>query len=426
MNIPFTTTADRPLVIARPSPAWCAPASVQQDVSSVAVYERLADVPYCWDALTETAQPTLQRRILRAIEAAPPADTKPIYLVFHENKQPIGVAYCQLIDFKASESISSKPLGNEKECLFTSLGKYFKAFVSKKVQFHTLVCGNLLLTGEHTHAFRADIAPERAFKILSNGVEIAREALEQQLKIDIKITLFKEFFETTIAHTTALREQYAYEFTVQPSMIFHLNPTWKTIDDYMAAISSKYRMRAKRAFKKMNGLDCRDLDLTDLEQYQDDMHLLYQAVRNTAEFNLIYLQKQYFTTLKKHLQDDFLVKGYFEQGKMVGFITALRNGKEMEAHFLGLDDRFNASHQLYLNMLFELLRIGFDWQSETIVYARTALEIKSSIGAKPYVMYNYLRHKNPLSSKMLKSLFQYLQPTPPVWQPRHPFSSEEE
>jgi predicted N-acyltransferase len=432
MNLSYTQTLGNPFLVAsQHKNGWCTEYVEASKRLRVMVYTKMEDVPHTWDVIALEQNAMLSRPFLQALEACPPTDSRPVYLLFYEYQQPVGLAYCQLIDFKASESISLKPIAvknsdanAEKECLFTSVGKYFKEFVAKRVAFHALVCGNLLLTGEHGHIFVPSVDKKRAFEMLSQGIDIARDALEKELNLSISITLFKEYFEKTIADADALRESGAYEFQVQPNMIFHLQPEWNTFEDYMTALASKYRVRAKRAFKKGSELECKELSISDLEEYEEQMHNLYKAIASTAEFNLIYLQKGYFLNLKRHLKQDFCVKGYFINGELVGFLSALRNGRELEAHFLGLKEEYNFSHQLYLNILYELVRIGIDWQVNDIIYARTALEIKSSVGAEPYNMYNYLRHRNNLSSKMLKSLFEYLQPEPPVWQPRHPFLKE--
>jgi hypothetical protein len=425
VNLSYTTITPAPFSLARKSPvSWfCQMPLAENTAHSVAVYTRLADVPAAWDALVPTHSRSLHRPLLQAIEDCPPTDSTPIYVLFFEQQRAIGVAYCQLIDFKASESISREPIGDN-ECFFTTLGKHLKEQVAKNIAFHGLVCGNLLLTGEHSHHFAAHITPQRSFELLNEGIESVRTTLENRLKIDIRVTLFKEFFEHSRAAAAPLRDSGCYEFTVQPNMIFELQPAWRTFDDYLEALTSKARTRAKRAFKKLDGLECRVLSLDDLTALQGEMHQLYRAIANTAEFNLIYLQEGYFAALKRALQDDFCVKGYFDtqnDHKLVGFMTAFRNGNELEAHFLGLDDAYNASHQLYLNILFELARLGIEWQSHRVVYARTALEIKSSVGATAHEMYNYLRHRNSLSNALIKSLIAYLQPKGAEWQPRHPF-----
>ena len=424
VNLTYSTLSPAPFSLARKSPiSWFCQANLADTSHSVTVYTCLADVPAAWDALAPAHSRTLHRPFLQAIEDCPPSDSTPIYVLFYEGQRPIGLAYCQLIDFKAAESISQDPIG-ENECFFTTLGKHLKEQVAKHIGFHGLVCGNLLLTGEHGHHFEAQITPQRVFELLNEGIESVRIKLETQFNIAIKVTLFKEYFAASRAAAGALRESGCYEFAVQPNMIFELQPEWHTFDDYLNALTSKARTRAKRAFKKLDDLVCRTLSLDDMLALAGEMHQLYRAIANTAGFNLIYLQQGYFLSLKRALQDDFCVKGYFDPqngNKLIGFMTAIRNGDELEAHFLGLDDAYNASHQLYLNILFELTRLGIDWQATRIVYARTALEIKSSVGAEAHEMYNYLRHRNGISNALIKSLFEYLQPQAVAWQPRHPF-----
>jgi hypothetical protein len=55
-----------------------------------------------------------------------------------------------------------------------------------------------------------------------------------------------------------------------------------------------------------------------------------------------------------------------------------------------------------------------------IVFARTALEIKSSIGAKPEKMIGLIQHSNRLINSKMDKLFTYLEPET-TWKERNPF-----
>ena len=55
-----------------------------------------------------------------------------------------------------------------------------------------------------------------------------------------------------------------------------------------------------------------------------------------------------------------------------------------------------------------------------IIFARTALEIKSSVGAKPKPMYGYVQHKNKVLNKCMPTFFEWFEPKI-VWQERNPF-----
>ena len=64
---------------------------------------------------------------------------------------------------------------------------------------------------------------------------------------------------------------------------------------------------------------------------------------------------------------------------------------------------------------------GIQHQFKAVVFARTAMEIKSSIGAKPFDMYIYLKHTNNfIANTILKLVVKYANPVRD-WDERHPF-----
>jgi predicted N-acyltransferase len=234
------------------------------------------------------------------------------------------------------------------------------------------------------------------------------------------VIFLKDFFENGESHSRQLNDQEFYEFCVQPSMIFDLHREWHSFDDYLEALSSKYRVRAKRAFKKAAGVEKRLLNESQIWAYNDRIYALYEDIADAAGFNTFQLHPDYFIGLKQHLGERFQVYGYFLNGEMVGFFTTILNGEELEAHFIGYDENENHEHQLYLNMLFDMVKIGIEMRVKRVVFARTALEIKSSVGAEPHQLYCYIRHRNAFANRFIKPLVDYLKPEE-NWQPRKPF-----
>ena len=154
--------------------------------------------------------------------------------------------------------------------------------------------------------------------------------------------------------------------------------------------------------------------------YKQTINDLYKQVSNRSAFNLLDLPADYFLQLKVKLGDKYRLFGYFIDKKLVGFFTTIDNGEELEAHFLGYDDSLNNSHQVYLNFLFDIVRIGIETRSKRIVFARTAHEIKSSVGAKAHEMYLYMRHENRFINRLLPYILNILSPRE-KWLPRSPF-----
>ena len=96
------------------------------------------------------------------------------------------------------------------------------------------------------------------------------------------------------------------------------------------------------------------------------------------------------------------------------------NHDELEAHFLGFDKKMNIQHQLYLTMLYNKVKKAIHLGSKKVVFARTAMEIKSSVGATPKELCIYLRHENALLNKVVSPIINLLNPEE-KWVQRHPF-----
>ena len=74
-------------------------------------------------------------------------------------------------------------------------------------------------------------------------------------------------------------------------------------------------------------------------------------------------------------------------------------------------------------MLYNMVDFAIQNNFKTVVYARTAMEIKSSIGAKPFKMYIYVKHANNIIANTVLSLIvKYMNPLR-KWEERHPFKT---
>ncbi|MBL0025722.1 MAG: hypothetical protein IPO98_12330 [Saprospiraceae bacterium] len=95
---------------------------------------------------------------------------------------------------------------------------------------------------------------------------------------------------------------------------------------------------------------------------------------------------------------------------MVAFFTSIKNFDILDAHFLGYDPSENIECQLYLNMLYDLIKEGIDKRVSKVDMSRTAVEIKSTVGAVPHDMYLYLKHANKLLNKTVETILGYVKP----------------
>lgn len=368
----------------------------------------------------ESAQPPrniyLHRPILKTIEEAPPKGIKSCYLVFYKNQQPIGVAYCQILNFKTDENVQDKKGSGA----FKALASSVKTFLAKRFEYSLLVCGNLLFTGSHGYYFDKEKVEQKLASHLLNDALLKTQGWWKERSVKTDGIFLKDIDESEAETRQDILDKKYRQFLFHPNMVLNRRPDWKSMDDYLQSISSKYRVRAKKAFKCGKPIEKVILNLEQLKSNVGHLYELYKKVMDTAKFNMVVLHENYIVRLKENLGDRLRVTGYYLDGELIGYRTNILSFDEMEAHFLGYDQSYNKKYKLYLNMLYDSLNQGIEQQVDRVVLARTAMEIKSTIGAVPEELYCYIRANNGLMNYIMPPLLEYFRPED-NWVQRNPF-----
>jgi hypothetical protein len=410
--------------IAGPSGTVAAPTyALPSDGYRIAVYRKASDLPAYWDKLCGDNQVFLTKPYLELFEANPPAHFDFVYLVFLRYGKAAGVAACQLVDFNLARNVQHLQRLDEKQPFLKRWGQRLGLWLASRVNFRLLVCGAAQGTGQHAFNFvSSQRSPSQQLTLLQEGLEATSRELSRQ-GWNPQTILVKDFCEQ---ETTADMLAGGYHlFPFLPNLLLHLRPEWNTFEDYLEAMVSKYRVRARRAFKKAKGVEVRPMSLEAITAAQERMYELYASVAQSADFNLLNAHPSYFSALKRQMGEDYLVLGYYKEDQLIGFCTALRNGTELEAHFLGFDNDYNHQYQLYLNMLYNIVRLGIEeFHSEIIVFSRTATEIKTSVGAEPVPMQAFMRHRCGVMNRLLPFFIKSFE-TEEVYKQRHPFGKGE-
>lgn len=384
----------------------------------LAIHSSATSLPRLWDELLPGGQQMMSRAYLRAQEQAPAEGMGYAYLLFYKNKKAVGLAACQLMEFRALRQIQSLrqlPEG----AFFERLLQTAKRAFASRVNYKLIICGATQFTGQHAFFFDPGrVGPEEAMALLDDGLQRLSRSLEADGWRAGGI-LIKDLEKGPCLR--GLEQKGFSAFPFEPNMVLPLRPEWHNFDDYLEAMVSKYRVRARRAFKKGKELEARELDEESLFRCQDEMYRLYDEIAGKADFNMLSLPKGYFLALKQAMPEKFRVFGYYLKDRLVGFCSTLSNAPELEAHFMGFEPEINFRYQLYLNMLYDMIRTGLEEGAEKVVFSRTAMEIKSSVGAQPVDMYCCVRHNNPVLNRALPALVRWLSPNGEEWVQRHPF-----
>ena len=409
---------------------FCPPTQPPVEVDRVQSYTEVQALTLDWDAFVAQFAPHnlyLSRDYLTALEAAVQGTaTRCVYVLFYRRDVAVGAVLCQVNRYDAVES-GRLDRPNPDLSFWARLNARIKRTFARWGNSYIFVAGNLYATNERHYVFHPTLLNREAqANLLYEGIEQARRQTARQMGVSIPVTLHKEFFEGSLPLLAEVERHGALRVAVEPNMTLRIDPTWQTFEDYLDAMHSKYRVRARRALTKLEGLETRCLTAKEIAENEATIYALYRNVEREAGYNMAPLPLHYFTHLAETLPNGFKMQAYYnEAGEMVGFCTLLRTlnvaGGEAEAHYIGLNHAYNASHLLYLNMLYALVRQGIEWRVERLVFARTAPEIKSSVGAVAEEMYLFIRHHNPVLQEVLKYAFRALQPEREEWVARHPF-----
>jgi hypothetical protein len=373
------------------------------------IFDKIQDLPENCNTVAAENH-FLQLPYLKVLELSAPTNMQCFYIGFYENAELIGVSLAQYLDLNKLESF-----GERDNCLKT----YIRNFIFRNFASHTLFIGNNMITGQNSFTFNRNIS----FQEVSNVMMQSSQELVAYFKqkgIKIHLVSFKDFYQDCAKAFKNHAFENVYEFNTQPNMIFDLSSSWLAIEDYYNSFSKKYRDQYKRAHKKFEGISVKELDVDEVVFHETRINELYHHVAKNAPFNTFFLAENHFSTFKRQCGNGFKIFGYFLEDKLIGFHSVLLNDTVLETYFLGYDDQVQKEKMLYLNMLYNMTEFGITHQFKKIIFGRTALEIKSSIGATPVMMSGFIYHRNKLVNKFLGKIFKNLEPET-VWQQRHPF-----
>ncbi len=362
-----------------------------------------------WNSLAKT-NVFLSKDYLKILEKAAPNNMCCYFISLYKQESLVGIGLAQFLDLNKLSSF-----GERDKCLKKSIRNIlFRNFCS-----HVLFIGNNMLTGQNAFQFHSSLDAKKGVELLQKAtVKIKKDLNKQGVKVHI--TTFKDFNETESSMFSTPVFQSFYRFSTQPNMIFKVNENWHSFDDYISALSKKYRDQYKRSRKKAEDIHKQKMNLSEILTHEETIYTLYYHVAQNAPFNTFFLPRNHFSELKKNLKEMFLFYGYFENNKLIGFNTLIKNGTQMDTYFLGYDETIQREKMLYLNMLYDMIAYSINKGFKEIIFARTALEIKSSVGAEPEEMFGFIHHSNSIINSRMKQLFCYLEPKI-QWQKRNPF-----
>jgi len=341
-----------------------------------------------WEQVTSHDSLFLSPRYLRVLEEAGPDNLRQRYALIFRDKEPVAAIAAQSVTVSVSRLRQSGA----------------KKVPIDRLEEKMLVCGNLLSWGMHGIAFAPNVDHEAMWPAVAEAIYRLRRV--DKLFGDTAFVMVKDIPDTHAASASALSRFSYRELETEPNMVLEISPKWKTYDDYMASLTSKYRKQAKQIEKDVISAGCtvEEIKTTEIARQAEQLHALYLQTHKNARLRLVTLPVAFLPTLANELGDDMRFTILRKDDALLGFVTTVKDGETAVGYYIGFDRKSNAEFPIYFRLLQSVVDHAIALGCKRLSLGRTALEPKARLGARPDPMRVWVRHRIPMLNLIVRGL----------------------
>ena len=341
-----------------------------------------------WEKVTSHDSLFLSRRYLRVLEDAGPDNLRQRYALIFRDKEPVAAIAAQSVTVSMarlrSKSSKNIPLDKHEEKM--------------------LVCGNLLSWGMHGISFAPNVEHEPLWPAVAEAIYRLRRV--DKLFGDTAFVMVKDIPDAYASSATALSRFSYRELETEPNMVLEISPKWKSYDDYLASLTSKYRKQCKQIDKEVEAAGCtvEEIKSDEIARHAEQLHALYLQTHKNARLRLVTLPVAFLPTLAAELGDDMRFTVLKKADSLLGFVTTVKDGETAVGYYIGFDRQANADIPIYFRLLQAVIGHAISLGCTRLSLGRTALEPKARLGARPDPMRIWIRHRLPMLNLIVRGL----------------------
>lgn len=349
-----------------------------------------------WQAVTAGQSLFYSAQYQRAFEQFRPVNLEARYALISDGDVPLAAMCMQIARVDLTQVGNGKP-----GAALMRLGS--------KVSQRVLVCGNLLVYGLHGVCFAPGADRELVWRAVTEVLYRVRRA--EKLAGHTDMVLIKDLIDAAVAESRALEGLSYGSVPTEPNMVLELNPAWRTYDDYLNSLTSKYRGDIKnRVFKKFNEADATVEVIGDVAAHAETLQRLYLDVHSNATLRPFTLPSSYWPALALLGGENVVIHVARQGDRTLGFIVSLKDGDTAFAYHIGFDRAAaNAGVPIYLRLLHASLAQAIAFGCRRVSFGRTALEPKARLGCTPEPLYVWARHRHPFLNQLLQPLLRFIE-----------------
>jgi len=260
-----------------------------------------------WDQAAAAGGFHLRRDYLALLERHGPEQITPCYALVARGDEPVAAVAAQWLDFHgarlgrsaptaasvasaAAPASAAKKDGKERVPLGKRLLQPLARKALDRVRQRVLVCGNLLSWGNHGVSFAPGVDPASAWPAVGEALYRLRRAAKLEGQADFVV--IKDVTAAEAPHFAPMELLGYRRVETEPDMVLELPPAWRSFDDYLTALGSKYRKAGKRIRDDVasTGFSVDTLPAQHVPPHAERMQQLYEQVHGNAPIRLATLQ----------------------------------------------------------------------------------------------------------------------------------------
>ena len=342
-----------------------------------------------WDALSNSL--FLSRPYLRVLEEAGPENLRQRYALVFRGREAVAAVAAQCVTVSAAR--------------VRKLPKHEKvAAPLARLEERMLVCGNLLSWGMHGVAFAEGEDPSAIWPGVAEALYRLRRA--DKLSGDTDLVMVKDLTDEHAEAAGALSRFSYRALETDPDMVLEIPPRWRTYEDYLASLNSRYRKTAKQFDKDVAAAGCvvEELSPAEVVRHGAALHELYMQTHRNARLRLVTLKPDFIPALAERLGEEMRCTVVRRDDRLLGFVTTVRDGEQAVGYYIGFDRASNAEFPIYFRLLQAVVDHAIRLGVRRLSLGRTALEPKARLGARPVPMRVLIRHRVPALNVLVRAL----------------------
>ena len=166
------------------------------------------------------------------------------------------------------------------------------------------------------------------------------------------------YMETDSWMVDCLKERGFYMTPSEPDMILANVTRFSTMEEYSAALRTKYRTKYNQVAERSN-----DLQVNDYSNWSDapteEMYPLYVNIMSAVDFYIQLMSPAYFQ-IEANASSSLPKHEYSVGNEVIGWISWFEDDHRIHAHLIGLNHKKAGRFKAYHRILYDLVELGIE------------------------------------------------------------------